>query len=274
MLVGDAGYGALFLLLSGLARWRFRRAPAQPFALLTLMSVATIVWGVLTGTYFGITALPPLLERLRLDWLAEEQNLMLLCFLIGAIHLTVAHTWNAIHNRRSYQAVAQVGWIGVTWAMFFFVRDLVLGVPSPPFALPMLAVAVGLVVLFMTPLAAMKTDWFNHVMLPLTLVGNFMDVVSYVRLYAVGMASLALAQAFNDMAGGAGASLGAGLASALVLFLGHALNIVLSAMGVLVHGVRLNALEFSSHIGIQWSGLEYRPFAREHAAGGRAIRGP
>jgi V/A-type H+-transporting ATPase subunit I len=89
------------------------------------------------------------------------------------------------------------------------------------------------------------------------------DVVSYVRLFAVGSASLAVAVAFNQMAIGNGInSILSGVIAALILFMGHALNILLCAMGVLVHGVRLNTLEFSGHVGMQWAGFKYNPFAR------------
>jgi V/A-type H+-transporting ATPase subunit I len=62
--------------------------------------------------------------------------------------------------------------------------------------------------------------------------------------------------------GGGIHSIGAGLAAALILFLAHTLNILLSALGVIVHGVRLNTLEFSGHLGMQWTGIPFKPFRR------------
>lgn len=260
MLVGDAGYGAIFLGVTWLARRKLPKASAQPFALMTVMSGATILWGVLTGTYFGMAHPPEFLLRLRVNWLADEENLKQFCFVIGTVHLMIAHAWNGLQNRRSLQALAQLGWVGTTVCMYYFSMFMVLGTALPAFVTPLMAVSVVLIVLFMTPVKAMKDEWFNHVMLPLSLVSNFMDVISYVRLYAVGMASLALAMAFNEMAGGFGPGWGR-VGAVAVLFLGHALNLVLSVMGVMVHGVRLNALEFSSHIGLTWTGVAFRPFA-------------
>jgi len=52
-------------------------------------------------------------------------------------------------------------------------------------------------------------------------------------------------------------------AAALVLLAGHTLNILLAAMGVLVHGIRLNTLEFAGHLGLQWTGIRFSPFARK-----------
>jgi V/A-type H+-transporting ATPase subunit I len=262
MLVGDAGYGAIFLLLTALARRRFRSAPPQPFALLAIMGACTVFWGIITGTYFGMAHPPALLNRLKVPWLASEDNLKLLCFGIGAVHLILAHAWNGWRARRTLQAIAQLGWIGSTICMFYLARFMVLAYPLPPFVMPLLAVSIVLIVLFMTPVPALRTEWFNHVMLPLTVVSNFMDVISYVRLFAVGMAGLALAMAFNEMAAGLGHGVAGRLGAALILFLGHSLNLVLSAMGVMVHGIRLNALEFSSHIGISWTGFAYAPFER------------
>jgi V/A-type H+-transporting ATPase subunit I len=262
ILVGDAGYGALFLGLTLWARRKFPRAASAPFALLKIMSICTIVWGVVTGAYFGIGNLPAPLRGLKIDWLGSDQHIMLLCFIIGATHLTVAHVWNAIRGINSLQALGQVGWICTTWTMFFTARTMVLGEAFPPFMLCVFFAGVLLIVLFMTPVRNLKTEWFNHVMLPLSLVSNFVDVVSYLRLFAVGTASFAVASAFNEMAIGGMHGVLSGLLGALILFGGHALNIILSAMGVLVHGVRLNTLEFSSHVGMQWTGLPYRPFQR------------
>jgi len=263
MLVGDAGYGLVFLGLTVLLRLR-RAVPAQVTALLGVMSVCTVVWGGLTGTWFGIERLPPLLDGLRVDWLTgpdAARNTMLLCFFIGAVHLTLAHLWNLARLFPSPRFLAQIGWIATTWAMFFTARTMVLLDPFPEVMLWVLAGGAALIVLFMTPPGQLKTEWFNHVMLPLTLIGNFVDVVSYVRLFAVGAASLAVASSFNAMALSLGASgPAAGLAAGLILFFGHGLNLLLAMMGVLVHGVRLNTLEFAGHLGLQWKGRRYDPF--------------
>lgn len=266
MLVGDAGYGLLFIGLTWWARRKAPKAPAPPFNLLYIMGAATVVWGLITGVFFGLGSTPDWMKPFKVDWLGQESNLMRLCFLIGASHLTVAHLWNAVRAGKSLGALAQLGWIGTTWTMFYTARMMVLGETFPSFMMPVFYLSVVLIILFMTPVKQLKTEWFNHVMLPLNLVSNFVDVVSYLRLFAVGSAGFAVAFSFNEMAlAGGWQGVGAGLVSAFILFFGHALNILLSAMGVLVHGVRLNTLEFSSHLGVQWSGTPYRPFARPAA---------
>jgi V/A-type H+-transporting ATPase subunit I len=264
VLVGDAGYGLIFLVLTAVLRLAFRRAPPEPFRLLAILSIVTIVWGAITGNFFGISSLPDSVRRLSVPWLLEESNLINLCFVVGAVHLTIAHAWNGLRMLNSTRALAQVGWICLTWTMYFFAKEAVLDVPFPSPAFWLLGIGALLVVLFMTPLARLKTEFAGHIMLPLGIIGNFVDVISYIRLFAVGSAGLAVAMAFNDLALGKGIhSIVAGVIAAVILFAGHALNIVLCLVGVLVHGVRLNTLEFSSHIELEWAGFGFKPFEQK-----------
>ncbi len=267
MIVGDAGYGAIFLVLTLLERRLLRRAPRRLFRLLLLLSLATIAWGVATGDVFGVRKLPPMLELLRLDWLTHPEHLIPLAFLIGAVQLSLAHAWNVMRLWGSLRALAQLGWVLVIWTMYFLARTLVMATPFPRAMIPVALAGVVLVALFMTPWRRLGREWFQHAMLPLNLVSAFVDVVSYVRLFAVGAASYAVAAAFNSMAlsNGVKGPLAAAVA-ALILFLGHALNIALGSLGVLVHGVRLNTLEFAGHLGLEWTGRPYRPFAHPGAA--------
>jgi V/A-type H+-transporting ATPase subunit I len=182
--------------------------------------------------------------------------------MIGAIHLTIAHVWNAIALAPAVKALAQIGWIGLVWSMNLTAQNMVLGKPYPGFFLPLFVTSVTMILLFMTSPKDLKKDFIQHAMFPLTIVNCFVDVVSYIRLFAVGMASLAVAQSFNSMAIGMGVEkIWTVPIIALILLLGHGLNIILCALGVLVHGVRLNTLEFSGHKNIEWKGVPYRPFA-------------
>jgi V/A-type H+/Na+-transporting ATPase subunit I len=266
MLVGDAGYGFIFLVLTVLARMRFPNLPRQLFPLLFVTSGATILWGVLNGNYFSAQQLPSFIQHLQLSWLTGDNgddNLMLLCFLIGSVHLTLAHVWNFLRTINSWQAIAQIGWICSTWAMFFAARTLVLGYPFPEAIGYLLGVGLALIIPFMTPLKCLKKEWSGHLLLPLKLVSNFVDVVSYIRLFAVGTATYAVASAFNQIALSNGVdSLTSAIGAVIVLLMGHTLNLLLAAMAVLVHGIRLNTLEFASHMDLQWSGIRYLPFTR------------
>jgi V/A-type H+-transporting ATPase subunit I len=270
LLIGDAGYGLLFL---GAAFWARRKSkPGTPpdfFRLLILFSLSAVVWGALTGVYFGTPSIArlPVLRSLvvpRLDGFVEANSgfMMYLCFIIGLVHLTLAHLINIVRLWPSPRLLGQVGWIAIVWSVFFLVGNLVSERPLPGFFGPLLLAGFLLALVFSNferrlfkGMAATLTD------LPLSLIGTFSDMMSYLRLFAVGFASLTVAGSFNVMAVGSGVhSPMQGLLAAVVLLFGHSLNIVLGGMSVLVHGVRLNMLEFSNHLGQQWTGLRYEPF--------------
>jgi len=264
ILIGDAVYGFLLLGLTGLIRRKWKAAPAELVPLLRILSIATIVWGVLTGSWLGLQNLPAPLRAAQIGWLKEPdgKNLTFLCFLIGAIQLTLAHAWSGWRQRRSAAALSQAGWIGIVWFMFLLACFFVLDRPLPAFWPWLLGVSLAAVALFLVPPSRLKQDWPSFCVLPFTIIGNFGDIVSYMRLYLIGSASTTLIITFNDMMLGRGVpTFWSGLVAAAVLFAVHGLNILLNSLSVLVHGVRLNALEFSSHLGIQWTGIRYAPFA-------------
>jgi V/A-type H+-transporting ATPase subunit I len=275
MIVGDAGYGALFLVMSLLGRKLWPKAPRIIFSMLTLMSLCTIAWGALTGSYFGMApaVLPAPLQgipALSNGNPGSADNIMLICFLIGAVHLTIAHGWNVVRKMPSVEAIGDLGWLMSTWVMFFAARTMILLQPFPQVMLWVLSVAaVFIIISLIFPLSRLKEQGINLITLPLDLVSNFVDVVSYVRLFAVGMATFAVASAFNEMALKIGfGNVFSGLGSAMIMFFGHILNIALAVMGVLVHGIRLNTLEFSGHLGMEWTGVAYRPFERKAVSAG------
>jgi V/A-type H+-transporting ATPase subunit I len=271
MIVGDAGYAVLLLILTAVLQWRLKQVPSYVFHMMYIAGGVTLVWGVLTGSYFGIPTLPRFAESLQVAWLADRDNLIDLCFLIGAVHLSIAHVWNAVSFVREgvwSKVAAQVGWLIFLWSMFFLARQAVLGRSMPEALLYGLAVSILLVALFMKTPKEARTEWIDLAMLPLTFIGSFVDILSYIRLFAVGYASVAVLAAFNDMAASIGFdSVVTAVAASLLLLFANALNIVLAGLGVLVHAVRLNTLEFSTHKGLAWQGHNlYTPFAKRREA--------
>jgi len=286
MIIGDAGYGAIFVTLTLLMR---KKMPKDAFRLMMITSTATIVWGLINGTIFGIN--PDILakagfDKITIPFLTDEkrsaQNIMGLCFLIGAVQLSIGHLWNVVDliKDKKLKALEQFGWFMTTCFMFFLADDMVIGGNMMSYlhlteaqtttlwqVLNYMAISgVVMIVLFMMPPREIKDNWFGLALLPLDLVGNFTDVVSYVRLYAVGTAGFAVANAFNNMIFTGEMSWFGLLIGAVFAFFAHTLNILLCVMGVLVHGIRLNTLEFSNHKGITWSGAAYRPFAHKKTA--------
>lgn len=274
MIVGDAVYGLLFLVLTLIARKKMPEASSAGFWFMGIMSVSTIIWGVINANYLGFS--PAILDLIHLSWvpqgvkdvllwLRDSENTKLFCFSIGVTHLTIAHLWNLVLKikQKSLTALAQIGWLCTTWVMFFMAGNMVLNRPLPEFTLQLFIVGVALLLLFRTPFRELKENWISIPMLVLDLVSNFVDVISYIRLFAVGMSGLAIAQAFSGILSPLFGSIPGTFVAVLVLFLVHALNIALAIMGVAVHAVRLNTLEFSNHIELQWSGYSFSPLSKQ-----------
>ncbi len=262
MLVGDGGYGLVFLIGTFLASRKFKNAPREPFFLFYVLSFSTILWGLITGTWFGSTALAnlPFLEPFIIDKIysfnesSEAVNfLMKLTFIIGGIQLAIARLMAAGRKFPSLPFIAEVGWVFILGCVYFVANNLVLGEPMPDFAITLLIIGSVLVAGFANfQKNVLKGFLITLGNLPLDIIGSFSDIVSYIRLFAVGVASVTVAYSFNDMAGG--------VLAPIILLLGHGLNILLCLMAVIVHGIRLNMLEFSQHLGQEWTGKKYQPF--------------
>ena len=266
ILIGDAGYGAVYFLITFFIHQRVRKNTKKTsvFFLFYILSFCAIIWGLCTGTFFGQAwvlkaGFQPLIPALN-----DEKAIQRLCFFIGAVHLSIAHIWRAILKAPALTALADLGWTCVLWACFFIARVLILGDSLPFFSNWLLIAGVALVIIFTNPQKnILKGIGEGLGTLALSLMNNFTDVVSYIRLFAVGLAGVAIADAFNAMAASTGAgSIFALLLTGAILLIGHGLGLILGPVSVLVHGVRLNVLEFSGHAGVSWSGQNYKPLKK------------
>ncbi len=260
MIIGDAGYGALYIALTALIHRRLgpKLKDTRIFFLLYLFSASAIMWGILTGTVFGQewhlkAGMQPLLPVLN-----DTKFLQALCFFIGAFHLTLGQLWQGLRKLPSLTAISDMGWISVLWAAFFVARNLILGYPMPAVTKWLIIAGVALVIFFTSPQKnILKTIGTGLGTLVLSIMNSFTDVVSYVRLFAVGLAGVAISDTVNSLAANLGGS--SPILVAGILFIGHTINIMLGPISVMVHGVRLNVLEFSNHAGLSWSGTSYKP---------------
>jgi len=270
MLIGDAAYGLLFLAGTVVLHLRTPKAPRQLIALLYVLNVCTIIWGAMSGTWFGSRALaqwPPLRALVvpTLDSFGPQSQafVMWLSFILGAVHLTLARLVAAVRTLPTIKCLGNLGWIPIVWGMYFLAEYFVLGQSLRPQTVWFIsggAIAV-LSAIVLDRSTSRETLMVLPITLPLDVIGSFSHVMSYVRLFAVGVASVSVAQAFNELALNLGfSSVWAGLIAAGVLTGGHILNIVLGVMAIIVHGVRLNLLEFSQHVGVEWKGFRYTPF--------------
>ena len=104
----------------------------------------------------------------------------------------------------------------------------------------------------------------NIVSVLLGIFNLFSDIVSYIRLWAVGLAGAAISATVNEMAGPLLGNFMFMVLAIVLLVFGHGLNIILNVLSVIVHGVRLNTLEFSNHLGMSWSGYKFKPFEEQN----------
>jgi V/A-type H+-transporting ATPase subunit I len=101
----------------------------------------------------------------------------------------------------------------------------------------------------------------NIVSVLLGVVNVFSDIVSYIRLWAVGLAGAAIATTVNELASPLLGNFLFMIIAIVLLVFGHGLNMILNVLSVIVHGIRLNTLEFSSHLDMSWSGRKFKPFS-------------
>ena len=268
MLVGDGAYGAIFL--AGTLAMR-KKLPRSWFVLLTVFSSATVLWGVLSNTWFG-APLPFLRHLPTVEWLGDTSyhNMMLLCFTIGVSHLMLARLWNGICRAPDSTCIAEFGWAGVLLFMYLVTSSIV-GIFSgiPTWAYSVFGVSLVAVFGFSVKPSELKTRGAELGMLPLNIMSALGDIISYVRLFAVGLASVKVAENFNTMATGLVSSEHAlwvnvlmSLAMVAILVIGHGLNLAMAGLSILVHAVRLNTLEFSNHKGVSWAGYAFKAFKK------------
>ena len=280
MIIGDAGYGVLILAATIALVAKTKKFNTTTYLLLVL-SIATIVWGAVTGTWFGMEKAMqvPFLKALVIPQFANypeyfgvtaltQQNaIMKFSFTIGAIQMALGSLISIKKklSEKNLSWVADLGWLVAVIGMYLLSLYLVIGQKmniKPVFA--MVGIAFVLVVLFggMSPertiAQGFKAGFADAFTVFLNTISCFGNVMSYIRLFAVGMAGFAISQSFNGIAAGFHGPLI--ILGVVVVLIGHGLNIIMCFLSVVVHGVRLNVLEFSGQAGLEWTGIAYEPF--------------
>ena len=259
MIINDAGYSILYLAVALVIMYiaRHKVKIRQAAALLALFSMAGFVWGVLAGGWFGI-------EWGGLKFLTNEStrngNIQFVCFTIAMIHMSIGHISQLFRELKIRNILSQIGWLLVL-AGFYIIATKVIAYPGEPpkIANYLLGTGIGLLLVF----HVRWMDFGSIFNFPFDIINCFTDILSYIRLFAIGIAGGHMAASFNMMSwqimdsGWWAIPLGI-----LLVLVAHLLNLTLGMVSVLVHGVRLNTLEFSNHIGVTWSGNEFKPLKK------------
>lgn len=250
-----------------------------------------------SNAYKGTTwSMPSFWQTKNGAVLDVDKNLQIFCFSLALLQLSIAH-FKAIGRNMKEKSLKWIGDFGSLiqlWGMFYVVLSMVVSSEIFPLdmvidyswhwtvplinktigfdhimvakiALYLIAVGFGLSFIFSnfegnifkSILASVK----NIISVLLGVVNVFSDIVSYIRLWAVGLAGAAISGTVNTMAGPMFGHAAMFVFLVLLLVFGHGMNMVLNLLSVIVHGVRLNTLEFSSHLGMSWSGFKYEPFS-------------
>ena len=274
MCMGDAGYGLLLVVIGLLLRKAKGLGGIAP--LVVILGTATFLTGIVMHTFFGvdISVLPWVPSWLKAvmvtGTIAGFEAQMVLSLAIGVVHLCLAMVVKTVYATRNRGFLGSLGVWG--WTLLIVGGVIVAAVALfglvPPAVTRWTVIALGV-------LSALGIFLFNDIRRsPLknigsglwetynTVTGLLGDVLSYLRLYALGLAGGMLGKAFNDIAVmtlGDGSPGPGWLAFALILIIGHALNLAMCCLGAFVHPLRLNFLEFFKNSGYEGKGKAYTP---------------
>ena len=268
LVLSDAGY-AVLLGLGLVFSWKYMSKTDFRCRLRTLFAAlvtASVVWGMLIGSYFGANPPPDsLLAPLKLFDIHDSTTMMRLSIFLGAFHVAWAHLATIQNRCWSIRSLVSIGWV------VMILGALMIWLSFPDAAQYLLHTGYATL-----GLGAFLVLWFTHPQsstgfrllkgaLALTRITNaFGDVLSYLRLFALGLASASLAFAFNDLAAQVAQEFsGMGkLLALMVLLIGHGFNLVLAVVSGFIHGLRLNFIEFFNW-GIEEEGMPFRPFMKK-----------
>ncbi|MDR1331186.1 MAG: V-type ATP synthase subunit I [Tannerella sp.] len=271
--LGDSGYGLLLLLVaSGVKLFMNRKLSPQMRPVLSLVQIlgaSTLVCGLLTGAFFGasiydwgIPAFDALKEKVALD----NNQMFMLALILGVVQILFGMCLNATNRIIRFgfaHGLSTIGWIvlllsmGVSFLlpsvlpMFGTVHTIVIAVSgvlifllNSPGKNPLLNIGLGL------------WDTYNMA------TGLLGDVLSYVRLFALGLSGGILASVFNSLAVGMSPDIVVvgPLITVLIFVIGHAVNIFMNVLGAFVHPMRLTFVEFFKNSGYEGGGSAYNPF--------------
>ncbi len=275
MCMGDAGYG-IALALIGLAMKKGKGFIASMSPLVTTLGVATIVMGTILHTFFGMDTyaaawVPGWIKKCMIQGtVAGYDAQMLLSILIGIAHLSVAmilKTAYAVKRNGFMESLGTIGWT------LLIVGGIIVG--GIALAGVIDATATKWIVIVLGILSGSGIFLFNDIHRnPLVNIGSGLyetyntvtgllgDVLSYLRLYALGLAGGMLGNAFNQLGLSVygidvpGVNI---LCFALIIGFGHVLNLAMCCLGAFVHPLRLNFLEFFKNSGYEGTGKAYSP---------------
>ena len=286
MCMGDCGYGILLMIIGMLiAKKKLNIAMFEGLGpIITVLGVGTTVVGFFLGTFMGIDlyaaewvpqALKDVMIKGNLELAGSSYDVqMVLALCIGVFHICLAMVVKAICYTKQTgfkENIATWGWtLLIVGGLIIAILGMTV-LPAEVFKWTLIAVAVVSalgIYIFNTPgrnplinIGAGLWETYNMA------TGILGDVLSYIRLYALGLAGGMLGAAFNNlglmvMGGTTEGATWQWLPFVLILVLGHVLNLAMSALGAFVHPLRLSFVEYFKNAGYEGKGTLYQPFKK------------
>ena len=270
--LGDSGYG-LFMVLGVTAYRMFAKnisASMKPIlTLVQILGISTFFCGMLTGTFFGFNVYGsdiPFFQKMRDLLFLDNQWMFNLSLILGAVQIIFGMILKSINQAIQFglkYALGTIGWILVLISTAFaFVLPVIMPMGGTAHLI-ILCVAAILIFLLNSPGKNIFLNiglglWDSYNMA----TGLLGDVLSYVRLFALGLSGGILASVFNSLAVGMSpdnAILGP-IVMVIIFLIGHSINMFMNVLGAMVHPMRLTFVEFFKNSGYEGGGKEYKPF--------------
>lgn len=270
--LGDAGYG-LFIVL--MATWFKRKKPAMKpvLSLAQWLGLSTVIFGVLTGTFFGID-----LINAEISWLENFKKYMIntdqlfnLAIILGVIQILfgmVLKVVNITISRGFWYSLSTIGWLFLIIGLGALYGLKSAGAVSVQAAGIIQYIVLGISGVLILLLNHPKRNVFINFGAGLWDVygmatGLLGDILSYIRLFALGVSSAILGLVFNSMAMSMKPDniIFGPLVMIMILVFGHSITIFMSGLGAFVHPIRLTFVEFYKNAGFSGGGKAYKPFA-------------
>lgn len=272
--LGDSGYG-LFLFLGATLYRIFAKnisATMKPvLSLIQILAASTFFCGMLTGTFFGFSLYDlnvPLFQEMKKHLFLDNNDLFQLSLILGAVQILFGMVLKAVNQGIQFgfkYAIATIGWI-------VLLISCAIGALLPEIMplggtvhLCILGVAAAMIFLFNSPGKNVFLNiglgvWDSYNMA----TGLLGDVLSYVRLFALGLSGGILAGVFNSLAVGMSPDnvIAGPIVMVLIFVIGHSINIFMNVLGAMVHPMRLTFVEFFKNSGYAGGGKEYKPFKK------------
>lgn len=259
--LGDVGYGLVILLGTTLYKLKAKPDIKPILSLAQFLGIGTIIFGTLTGTFFGISLLEvESLGNIR-NIMLDSQKTFYLALAIGLFQILFGLIIKAVNSIRMFgwqYALPSIGW----FILILCILDLALLKLATVVTGYLVYAALALIVFWSDPKAGILGRIGKGIWDLYGITGIFGDVLSYIRLFALGISSAILGFVINTIGLqilGSAPIIGP-ILFVVFLIIGHLANLMISSLGSFVHPMRLTFVEFYKNAGFIGGGKEYKPF--------------